>query len=265
MRVVVHLHLFYLNMWKDFEFLLKNLSKYNYDLFVTLVKDDVNIRREIIKFKSDVKIEFVENRGYDVGPFFYFLENIDLNKYDYVIKLHSKNKRSQTIINSRKICNGYWFKLLGNALIGSRKIVEKNFFQFASNPKIGMIGSKYLITKLTPWCKQFDVDISSVMTELGFNNFLDTKFVAGTMFIVKADLLKLLKCSNFSIKSFPSTSKVKDGTLAHVMERVLGAIIIAQGYEICGFDKNIMFECLSCLYTLKLSIKKIFYSFFKYI
>jgi lipopolysaccharide biosynthesis protein len=249
MKIVVHLHLYYLEMWQDFEALLPNLDGYKYDLFVTLVEDDRDTVNKILKFKSDAKIMFVENRGYDIGPFFYFLRNINLDEYGYVIKLHSKSKLSCTNINSRKITRAYWFKLLVNALIGSKTIFRKNFHELQNNPKIGMIGSNYLITKTTRWCNK--PAILKVMNSLGFGRFSDIKFVAGSMFIVRARILKVLQGLSFSIKDFQVTTRTKDGTLAHAMERVLGSIVIVQNYEIHGFDKDIKFELASMLYKIK--------------
>ena len=58
------------------------------------------------------------------------------------------------------------------------------------------------------------------------------------MFVARAKLLEKIK-KYFSISDFaPTDVSVQDGTLAHIIERVLGCLIAVQGYEIKGFDKN---------------------------
>jgi hypothetical protein len=69
----------------------------------------------------------------------------------------------------------------------------------------------------------------------GFGYFaVPMKFVAGTMFMCRAKLLEPIK-NNYKLADFePTDGRVRDGTLAHVMERLFGCVIIAQGYKIAG-------------------------------
>ena len=61
----------------------------------------------------------------------------------------------------------------------------------------------------------------------------DLHFVAGTMFFVRAKLLRpFLK---YKIEDFAISDKsIHDNTLAHVLERLFGLAVTAQGYKIQG-------------------------------
>ena len=71
------------------------------------------------------------------------------------------------------------------------------------------------------------------------------------MFAVRAKLLEPIK-NAYSLQDFAlSDSAVKDGTLAHVLERVFGCMVVAQGYKIKGSSHNWKFETAQPLKRLK--------------
>ena len=73
MKIAVHLHLFYKEMAGLFLNKLKNLPPNSFDLFVTLSNKDDELIEQIQKSYPQAKIKVIENRGYDIGPFIYFL------------------------------------------------------------------------------------------------------------------------------------------------------------------------------------------------
>lgn len=237
LTLAVHLHLYYRNMWEELCGLLHNMDGYPYDLYVTMVEKDLSLMEKIKEFKPDAKIKIVENRGYDIGPFVDFLHDIDLDKYDLVMKLHtkSKNKGAKTNINRRIFNRKLWAETLINSLIGSTKQFEKNINAFKTDNLLGMVGSRYLITSDSKCIKTVQAETEKVLEALG-HHATPIKFVAGTMFICRSQLLKEVK-DHYTITDFePTDGLVKDKTLAHVLERVLGSLVIANGYQMQGFD-----------------------------
>lgn len=240
-RLAVHLHLYYTDMWDEFAVLLQNIGNFSYDLYVTLVQYQPEIEKKIKEFCPAAKIWIVDNRGYDVGPFVDFLHHINLSEYDLIIKLHTKNKSygADTLINGRYIGRKLWFKLLTQGLLGSRKLFKKNIKAFVKCPGLGMVGSKYLITSDKICSDSVRDEVCTVMERLGRSVPNKINFVAGTMFMCRAHLLQKIK-DNFRIQDFDmSDGLVKDGTLAHVLERVFGCLIVADGFRIQGFDKDL--------------------------
>jgi len=234
--LAVHLHLYYLDQLDEILLKLKNLSCVNYDLFVTMTQEDALAVSKIKAFNPEAKIVVLENRGYDIGPFIEFLHNINLQDYQYVLKLHSKGKKSQnyTHLNNMRFDNSLWGKVLWDALLASPQRVQ-NDFDLLQKPQVGMLSSKYCINKEERNYKKLLPEINQTLEKIGLQKTTQAEFVAGSMFYVKSELLKPLLKLQFN--DFSATDgKVKEGTLAHVLERVIGVAVKEQGYEICGVN-----------------------------
>lgn len=124
-KILVYVHIYYHDMWEELENYIKNLKKITYvsfDMIVTVVKDDPKLFDAIKKFKADTRIIKVLNKGYDLGPFIEILNKIDINVYDYLIKLHTKRNIS------------YYFELNHFVLTGNRW--RKNFCRLCLLQKI---------------------------------------------------------------------------------------------------------------------------------
>jgi rhamnosyltransferase len=180
-----------------------------------------------------------------------------LDDYDLILKIHTKNDKDgvDTLINKWYVKRKLWFELLIDALIGNKKIFMKNLHAFEKDKTLGMVGSKYCITSNIKNFNLVEEGIHQVMKHLGLNNYMPIKFVAGTMFMVRSSIMKSIK-GVYTIEDFmPTNGAVKDGTLAHIMERVFGCMVTAAGYKIKGFDKSRSFET----YSLSKKICRFFY------
>lgn len=255
--LLVHLHLYYTDMWPEFAGYLSNLSDYDYDLYITGVEISPEIRKNILSFKKDTKILITENRGHDVWPFLSVLNQVDLDKYSYIIKIHTKNTSFDVPVKTNKrIFSRFWMKkLLIEALIGSPQIIKQNLENFSKDPKLGMIGSKYLISASPKKLVDVINKIDPVAKKIGINDTSDKTYVEGTMFMVRAGLMKIFQ-HKFTAQDFtPSERTGSSGALSHVMEIVFPIGISAEGYTIKGFDKRTDFEIASII----LRIKRFFY------
>ena len=233
-KIAVHLHLFYLEQLDDLLVRLQNLTDYPYDLFVTMVDDNAEAKQKILTFKSDAKIWIVPNLGYDVGPFIDFLHKINLDEYDYIIKIHTKRAKSGSycIFNRHRFDMKTWRAMLLDAVI-SKSAVANNLRLLAQNDKIGMVGSDFILTDEKCVYQNVTLQIETEMVKIGMEIPKDKHFVAGTMFWARAKLLKPLlvyKIEDFAV----SEGQIHDGTLAHVIERMFGLVITAQGYQVRG-------------------------------
>lgn len=251
-KIAVHLHLYYFEMWDEIKSYLENIGNYPYHLYITITNNNTHIIEKIKKFHKETTILNVANRGYDVGGFVYFLHTIDLKKYDIIIKIHTKNKKGcDTLMNHRYISRKDWFNLLYQGLLGSNTLFLKNLYKFNIEVDLGMIGSRYLITSNIKNIREVKSGVCNVMEKLGYKKPERITFVAGTMFMIRSHLLQKVK-DNFTINDFDiSDANVKDGTLAHILERVFGCLVIANGYKIKGYDKNNLFEYASIIRTIR--------------
>ncbi len=255
--LAVHLHLYAPEMWKEIRKYLENIQDYPYHLFVTLTQDSPDIAQTITDFHPETTFFLVENKGYDVGPFIHFLHQIDLKQYDLILKIHTKSLTEAPLvfINNRPLNRKFWFRLLFEGVLGSEKLFQKNISAFKQDEKLGIIGSKYLITSRLKHSPEVIKDVNNVMKQMGFTPPPKITFVCGTMFMIRSHLLFSFK-ENFTLNDFKVSDKTdRSTTLAHILERAFGCAAIAQGYKIKGFDTDYSY----LLYSLITSVKTFIY------
>ncbi len=237
-RILVHLHLYYLNQLDEILNRLQNLQGLNFDLYVTMVNKSPAAEQKIKQFKPDTHILQVANQGYDIGPFIEVLHSLNLDNYDYVLKIHTKGTAAEnyTRINGKRLNNKLWNRLLFDALLFSEEQVHNNLRQLA-NADIGMLSSAYLITDDKKLYEQFLPQINEILQAESLPQVDTFSFVAGTMFWAKASLFKPLQ--KYRLADFPVTDgKIKEGTLAHCFERLFGAVAQAQGLKLYGVKSS---------------------------
>lgn len=249
-KILVHIHLFYVDQADFFIERLKNITE-DFDLFITYVEESIEFKEKFKTFKSDVKLIKVENRGYDVLPFINVIKSVNLDDYDYVLKLHTKNKRTKIKLHGFK-CTGYWWRnQLVNCIIGSKRRF-KNVMKTFKDPKIGLICSRIFY-----WNTEniWPEDTYLLEQELNLLKFKtkSRSYCAGTMFIAKADIFKFLQNRQFKQEEFPSKCETNSGsTLAHVYERVLCIASNECGYQTHTINNPVEFFKLNCKNFLQL-------------
>ncbi len=249
MKICVFVHLFYTEMLDELLEYVQNLSDrqdIEYDLVVTLCAHHAEIEQKIYAFKDDAKILIVENRGYDVAPFLQAVKSVHLHDYDYLIKLHSKrNLTTPAYLPTCCLKGDEWRKKLLE-FMSTPAHLESTLRRFQKNPKIGMITAPELIVASKKMDIEADKKAEKIMRGMGLT-IKDKHFVAGTMFIARADLFRLFKHLPYDANDFEEFDPShKGGSLAHALERVLGYMITAQGYKIAPYHRT------GLLYFLKI-------------
>ena len=204
---------------------------------------------KILKFNPQATIWRTPNFGYDIGPFIDFLHKIKLDNYDYILKIHTKRMSGDYCqFNHKRFSVKTWRNMLLDGVLCSSQAVHKNLQIMAKNPTVGMIGNDYILTDEKASLLPLPT-LSAEMQKIGLTMPKDLHFVAGTMFFVRAKLLRpFLK---YKIEDFAISDKsVHDNTLAHVLERLFGLAVTAQGYKIQGV-KYKSYELQITINTLK--------------
>lgn len=175
----------------------------------------------------------IENRGYDVGPFFEVLNRIDLSAFDYVVKLHTK-RDLLGVVNCLPLMGASWRKKLLRFVSSPHRFAAA-LSLMECDSSIGAIGHGNLVLGVAydysgiDWRK-----VEAALLTLGLKHPCLRKgnFIAGTMFLVRASALKAL-VGKVDMSAFPPMSGREDDTSpAHVYERVLGLAIEAQGMTV---------------------------------
>ncbi len=222
--LAVHLHLFYLDMWPEMRSCLENISEYPYDLYVTMTEDNSALEAEIKAFCPNAKIWKVENRGYDVGAFVYFLNHINLDNYAYVIKLHTKRNLKQKVEN---IGNGYgcsgsmWREWLLSFV--QKDNLKKCISALDKDEKLGACCYYKCIHPIKDFLGT-DLETREKYKHymFGLRSF---SFIAGTMFIMRARLLADIQKMGIDSSLFDVPDEKHTMQFAHIIERSLGEVI----------------------------------------
>ncbi len=235
MKLLVHLHLYYHNQVDYFIEKLSNIEGCDWDLYVTYVEENPKTFEKIKNLKPEAKFFKVKNIGYDVWPFIQVLRDINLSDYDYILKLHTKNQCKINFSQYKfigKFQEYQWRNELIKPLIGSRSIFRKNL-NYMKKPDTGIIASKLLTLKAITMRKEETDLLDNLLIRLNIKS--DNRyFVAGTMFIIKSDALRILKYSDICEKDFISIVMKTGGggTIAHALERIFITLALENNLKV---------------------------------
>lgn len=238
-RILVILHLYYQDLWDEIKNYLLNLQNYtNFDLHITCVEKNEQLFNNILSSFSknvNIKIEILENiKGADIYPFIHVINQINLDNYDFVYKLHTKQTFPVLNVKIKEaklmfyIGHNLWRDFLFNAILGKEKI-KKVFKIFEKKPKSGAIGFGPLFIETS--IDKNDRFYKRSAKKCKFNDIQKSKCFAGTAFIIRGELLKCIQ-NIYSKEDFIEETNRKFVDLAYFIEGFLGYIVEAQGYKL---------------------------------
>jgi lipopolysaccharide biosynthesis protein len=240
-KILVHVHIYYVELWDEIKDCLRNIPPAPYDLYVTLVKSDAALESDILLFNPQTHIEIVENRGFDIGPFIHILSQVDLTVYDYVIKLHTKRNVKKDVVLGRSyglnVSGTLWRDYL-LAFLKTKSSFTQCLHAFDENEKLGMCAYHFLIRE--KWLKDDRIFLAKneqLLKEVNLELKSPLSYVTGTMFIARAKLFLPLQKLNLQLADFEGADRKNPLSKAHAIERFLGLMIGSQGYVIAdGFS-----------------------------
>ena len=237
MRLAVVVHVYYPEMWPELAGCIRNIGAC--DLTVTYVEESA-VATARLDF-PDATFVRCENRGYDVWPFVVALKTLDLGEYDLVVKLHTK----------RNISRAHAFAMGGTRLNGSAW--RDRLLGFARTPdawaktlatfddqQIGMVAGRRVVFGRKESGKAcYDAALRELNEKFSIPACRGGLFVGGTMFAVRAALLRPFADFPFTAEMFAVSGGHESTTYAHLMERMLGLAIYGHGFCIEGFDGSV--------------------------
>lgn len=226
--IAVVLHLFYAEMIPDIYRLLKNIVL-PFDLHVTtpFEGDATDIFSNFSKLAQSVSIYCSENRGRDIGPFVSIYRSGVLDRYDAVLKLHSKK-------STYSASGSFWRDRLYQSVAGD-SLTALRSVDLIKSGKVGIVGPhRYYLTNDRFWGANRETmrRLLSEMGALSFGEDLKLGFFAGSMFWFAPRALKPLKDIPETSLTFEQEDGQQDGTLAHAIERVFSPIARSQGFAV---------------------------------
>jgi len=214
--IAAHVHIFYVDLVKEMLRHVDNIP-FEYDLFITSSHD---IESELLKNRPKARnIVFIkiENRGRNIAPLFCHLRD-KLKNYKYIIHVHTK----KSLYNNGATAG--WLEYLLKNLLGSKDRIEKIISLFEQDSSIGIVyPQNYFL--LPSWANTWlaNYQLGRAWCErLGFRfprGYFD--YPAGSMFWARREALDPLFDANIELEDFPEEKGQNDGTLAHVIERLI--------------------------------------------
>ena len=234
--IAVHFHLYYHDLMDEFIYYLHNID-HPFDLYVTVTDNRSMVQEKLQEHFNNVIVLEIENRGKDIGGFLAVLDKFSLERYDLVLKIHTKKSLNQEsymksikhIFGNDVESGAIWRKKLLDPILGSKKNVSKIIDQFRKHEYAGIVGSKKFI------CHAPDINealYNEVCNRLNIANKI--YFIAGSMFWMRGEMLTNIKESGYSINDFKLNHNSIEGDLEHCFERIFGALAESRNMKIIG-------------------------------
>ena len=215
-RVLVVLHLYYPDLWPLMRAYLENLAPYRWTLVITCADGGLpqSLTDEVRAFKPDVRFVPCPNVGFDVGPFVEALKGIDLGAHDVVFKIQAKGCRRPFLFMYDQVFKGsdWLFNLMDGTLGGT--VVHRAIGRLMRN-ECALTAAENLIVGDPKHKRAF---VEAFCRSRGLAYEADYRFVAGTCFAVRAEILEPLKGLGLGLGDFRPAVR-GEFSLAHALER----------------------------------------------
>ncbi|MCC6736265.1 MAG: hypothetical protein IT534_09070 [Bauldia sp.] len=230
-RIAVHVHLFYVDDAETILAALRNIPA-SFTLLLSIPTGEAEeIWQEFFaeRLGEDVTVvaRRIENRGRDVMPWLVGFRD-EVLRAD--LFCHAHTKRSRHLRQHRD-----WGRFLLHATLGSPGVVAEIVDMFAADPKLGLVFPPYSasVAAQPSWGQNRD-GASALLQRMALaaDPSRCPDYPAGSFFWARPAALRPL----FDLKLRPADFDVElgqhDGTTAHAIERLVGAVPPLLGYEI---------------------------------
>ncbi|WP_312326590.1 glycoside hydrolase family 99-like domain-containing protein [Stenotrophomonas sp.] len=225
-RPCVVIHAWYLDVLDEMLELLA-LSGVDARLIITTTPDRVEAVHALLE-RAQARAEVIafNNHGRDILPFLHVADRLLNENEDLVLKLHTK--RSTHRDNGDQWRQDMLGALLGGAHAGA--IVAA----FQADPTLGLVAPSGHLLKADDYVGGNADALAFLQARMGLPAPTGTAtFAAGSMYWVRLAALRPLLDAHLSPSDFEAEQGQIDGTLAHALERLTGAIVNAAGFRIC--------------------------------
>lgn len=162
----------------------------------------------------------VENVGQDVGALFQLMKQVDLGRYAFICKIHTK--KGPNMPNE-------WRRALLDGVLGSKRQVQHIIERFRADPQVMMAGARQLYVNGPAYLEPNAQGIETIFPDLVENFDFKTQdwgFIAGTCFWIRTLILQRIAACPLNFKP---AAYVTDGAPAHAVERMFGLVVAVLG------------------------------------
>ena len=218
-KVAACVHVYYEDGWDQIAEYLTHMPAY-VDIFVTCREAIAASLTPKVKARfAQAEIVVMPNLGMDVLPFLLLAHEKKLYEYDAVLKLHTKNTKTKLRADQGVI--------MFDGLCGSSALVNDIIDVFATDRDTGMVGTAFQLRSANALMYGNRARMAKLLEQLDIN-LVDWPFFTGTMFWIAGmalhDIAHLAPDLLEQTKNEVQGQTGGDGTLAHTLERVFGAL-----------------------------------------
>jgi lipopolysaccharide biosynthesis protein len=177
--------------------------------------------------RSDMPWEIVVcgNRGRDLLPFIKVADRLLDEGVEVVLKLHTKR-------SSHRADGAQWLRQLLERLVEDSR-ANSILEAFKERPNLGMVGPEGHMLSVGQHSGANADALDYLVGRTGLPKLRHSdKFVAGSMFWIRLRALRPLLDAHLADSEFDIEAGQIDGTLAHAVERVIGACVETSGFEL---------------------------------
>jgi len=221
-----HIHVYYEDLWDE---IWATLSRNGLDMhyIVTLAyqgQRTLVLRQKILNDCPDAEVIVVENKGRDILPFLWLLNNGAFDGFKAICKIHTKRSvhRADGDRWRRRLIRG----------IASKKTVPL-LEKFLADPDLAIWTADGQTLAAKKWWGHNRSKVEAILSRIGLSVRSETPyFPSGSMYWIKPFPLGLLKSLHLTEVDFEPETGALDGTTAHAVERVVGELARASGQSI---------------------------------
>ena len=222
---VILLHIFYPDLIEEMASIIRQASTL-LDAMVSFPDtwDLVDVER-LSRALPEVWLQPVRNRGRDFEPFLYMLKLTRTRGYKLFCKIHSK--KSPHLADGPEVRNALLHSLL------ELNTLKRGLELFSSNPTLGLLAPASSRMEIGDPDTMFNNrgNVEFLAKRLGFVYRDNDVFAGGSMFWGRVRAFDLLASPKATDLPFELEMGRIDGTLAHALERVMGAIVRSAGFQ----------------------------------
>lgn len=220
-------HLYYHELWQEFERLLKSLP-IDFDLYVTLTyRGDATdeCQDHVSRAFPGATVVQMENRGRDILPFVSLVNAGLLSGYKAVCKIHTKK-------SPHRVDGDVWRKHLIEGLLSPESVAGR-LESFLDDDRASVwVSDGQNYNDVRWWGSNYEITkqiLRRVEIELERTN---CAFPAGSMYWLKPEMIAMIKALQLDTEDFDIEHGQVDGTVAHGFERAVGPLCKAFGNRI---------------------------------
>lgn len=221
-RIALVAHVFYPDIWLEIVEAWSALPAGSRLVVTTTDEKAAEIRR-LTQGQPLMEVHQFENRGRDLGPFIALLNSGAFDRFDAILKLHTKKSPHLAYGDLRR-------KLLFTSLAGTKSNVLRILSHF-SDQRVGLVGFAPLFrTARWAWMGNRET-IERLCRRMHPNGEPSMGFFEGSMFWVRPAALAPLRSASLKPEEFESEAGQLDGTLHHGIERTIAISAQAAGLD----------------------------------